>query len=72
MHRPLHIKDMKSKKSKKKKGPMQLPHWVIYPAWGLCLLTIFGSAVLIVWYGIQFGNTKSIRWLTSVAVGIVS
>ena len=72
IHRPLRIKDMNSKKSKKKKGTMKLPHWMIYPTWALCLLTIFGSATLIVWYGIQFGNLKSLRWLTSVAIGIVS
>ena len=62
----------KQKKKNQKKKPFKFPHWVLYPTWGLCLLTIFGSAGLITYYGFVFGNKKSINWLASVAVGIVS
>ncbi|XP_066910530.1 polycystin family receptor for egg jelly-like isoform X2 [Clytia hemisphaerica] len=60
----------KSKKTKKRE-PFYLPHWVIYPAWCLNLIVIFGCAFIVVWYGISFGNKTSLDWLASVSIGLV-
>lgn len=62
----------KDEKNKKKKKKMQLPHWVLYPAWFLCVFVVFGCAFMIVWYGMAFGNQKSLEWLGSVTVGLVN
>jgi len=58
-------------KKKKRREPFYLPHWVLYPAWVLNVLTILGCAFLVVWYGMTFGNKKSLDWLASVSIGLV-
>lgn len=60
----------KSKKKKKKK-PFYLPHWFIYPAWILCVLVILGCGFMVVWYGMAFGNAKSLDWLASISISLV-
>lgn len=66
----------KKKKSvvngKKRKEPFYLPHWVLYPTWFLCICVILGSAFMVVWYGMNFGNKKSLDWLASVSISLVS
>ena len=49
-----------------------LPYWVLYPTWALCTIVILGCAFMVVWYGMAFGNQKSLEWLGSVTVGLVS
>ena len=49
-----------------------LPHWVLYPTWALCIIVILGCGFMVIWYGMAFGNQKSLEWLGSVTVGLVS
>ena len=60
------------KKMEAKKEPTYLPQWVLYPAWVLNMMVVFGCAFMVIWYGMAFGNKKSLEWLTSVTIGLVS
>lgn len=67
------IENEKSKKrkideGKKRKKAFYLPHWCIYPTWFLCIAVILGSGFIVVWYGMVFGNKKSLDWLASVTI----
>lgn len=59
------------KKEQKKKEKFYLPHWLIYPAWVLNISVILGCGFMVIWYGMAFGNKKSLEWLTSVTIGLV-
>ena len=48
-----------------RKKPFMLPHWVIYIAWTLALLSIFGSAFFVFLYSLQWGKEKSEEWMTT-------
>uniref|UniRef100_A0A7M5V1G8 Polycystic kidney disease protein 1-like 2 n=2 Tax=Clytia hemisphaerica TaxID=252671 RepID=A0A7M5V1G8_9CNID len=60
-----------AEKKKKKRKKFTLPHWVLYPTWALCILIILGCAFMVVWYGMAFGNAKSLEWLGSVTIGLL-
>lgn len=64
-------KDMNNK-NEKKKNDFMFSHWVLYPAWFLCIFVMLGCAFLVVWYGISFGNKKSTEWLQCVMIFLVS
>ena len=57
--------------TKKRKKSFHLPHWCLYPTWILCILVILTSAFFVVWYGMAFGNKKSVDWLLSVSISLV-
>ena len=67
--------DVKGKKGEektgKKKDPFLFPHWCIYVGWFLTISTILASSVVVVIYGMVFGNSKSLEWLTAVIIGFV-
>ncbi|XP_065660232.1 uncharacterized protein LOC100197328 isoform X2 [Hydra vulgaris] len=46
-----------------------LPHWCLYIAWFLCIVSIFGCSVVVLLLGMAFGNNKSLNWLSSVSIG---
>ena len=54
----------------KRKKAFYLPYWCLYPTWFLCIAVILASAFLVVWYGMTFGNRKSLDWLASVTICI--
>ena len=58
-------------KERKKKKPFYLPHCLLYPTWILCILVILGCGFMVVWYGMAFGNKKSLDWLASVTICLV-
>ena len=58
-------------KERKKKKPFYLPHWLLYPTWMLCILVILGCGFMVVWYGMAFGNKKSLDWLASITICLV-
>ncbi|XP_065671371.1 uncharacterized protein LOC100214107 isoform X13 [Hydra vulgaris] len=51
-----------------KKKKFFLPHWCLYVAWFLCVGNIFVCVVIIVLYGMKFGNATSLNWLASVTI----
>jgi len=59
------------KEKAKQKQPFQLPHYMLYPAWIMNIGCIMACSFFIIWYGMAFGNTKSLEWLASVTFGLV-
>ncbi|XP_064478806.1 uncharacterized protein LOC135392080 [Ornithodoros turicata] len=53
---------------KKKKSKFMFPWWCRYVAWFLCLTSIFVSIFIIWAYGVQFGDEKTRKWITSLLV----
>ena len=79
------IKKKKKKKKKKKVGkvtfwsrfkkflpklPSSLPYWFVYIAWFFLVVLTLGSAVVLILYGMEFGNGRSLQWLFSTVVSI--
>ena len=59
------------KKAEKKKETYLFPHWCIYVAWFVTFGTIVASAVVVIMYGMVFGNSKSLEWLTAIIIGFL-
>ena len=57
---------------KKKKKKKRLPWWCIFLVYGLCVMLVVISIIFIIARGIEFGDTKSAKWLTSVVSGFLS
>ncbi|KAL3211152.1 hypothetical protein MRX96_000836 [Rhipicephalus microplus] len=53
---------------RKRKGKFMFPWWCRYVAWFLCLASIFVSIFFIWAYGVQFGDEKTRKWITSLLV----
>lgn len=53
---------------RKRKGKFMFPWWCRYVAWFLCLASIFVSVFFIWAYGVQFGDEKTRKWITSLLV----
>jgi hypothetical protein len=58
--------------TKKKKSPMLFPWWCLFIAYGLSYLLIGICILLIIARGIEFGDTKVEKWLTSMISGFFS
>ena len=56
------------KKRLKKKSKTMLPWWCRYVAWALCILSIVVSIFFLWAYGIQFGDEKTRKWITSLII----
>lgn len=66
------IKTQVATKGKKKKQKKTLPWWFIFIAYGLSFLVVSVSALFIIARGIEFGDTKTQKWLTSSIAGFFS
>lgn len=53
------------------KKKISLPYYFLYVAWALVFIFSVGSAVMVVFYGMQFQNKKSLQWLVSSSVSFV-
>lgn len=60
-----------SSPKRKKKEKMYLPHWFLYIAWFLCIAVMLACCVMVIWYGMIFGNQKSLAWLASVTAFMI-
>eukprot|EP00794_Sanderia_malayensis_P008988 gene8988-9948_t len=56
----------------KKKESFLFPHWCVYIAWFLASGTIIASSVMVIIYGMTFGNSRSLDWLSSITLSAVS
>jgi polycystin 1L2 len=56
------------KSFKKKKKRLTFPWWCRYIGWFLCLLSISISIFFLLAYGIQFGDEKTRKWVTSLVI----
>jgi hypothetical protein len=52
----------------KKKSKLMLPWYCRYIAWALCALSILVSIFFLWAYGIQFGDEKTRKWITSLII----
>lgn len=48
-----------------------LPHYFVYVAWFLLFVFTTGSAAVVVFYGMEFKNVRSLQWLFSSCVSFV-
>ena len=48
-----------------------LPYYFVYVAWVLVFIFSTGSAAVVVFYGMEFKNLKSLQWLFSSCVSFV-
>jgi len=66
------IKTKAGLKLKNKTPKKTLPWWFIFIAYGLSFLVVIVSAIFIIARGIEFGDTKTRKWLTSSISGFFS
>jgi hypothetical protein len=59
-------------KKKKKKSPKTLPWWFIFIIYGLCVILVGVSIFFIIARGIEFGDSKTQKWLVSIISGFFS
>ncbi|XP_048575351.1 uncharacterized protein LOC5511746 isoform X2 [Nematostella vectensis] len=57
--------EMKEAPKTKKEG---IPHWCVYIAYSLALLSSLAASVVIMAYGFTFGPEKSAQWLLSMSI----
>jgi len=67
----LQINDVDQKKNKGKSS-LKFPWWCIFIAYGLCLMLVGVSIIFIIARGIEFGDEKTQKWLTSILSGFFS
>jgi hypothetical protein len=63
-----HVNNVKSTK----KSPLTFPWWCLFIAYGLSLVCICTSILFIIARGIEFGDVKTQKWLTSILTGFFS
>ncbi|CAH1793770.1 unnamed protein product [Owenia fusiformis] len=59
-----------TKGTKKKKGPWMFPWWGIIIGWILVFVSVLGSAVMVLFYGIDFGDIKCKQWISSMIMSM--
>jgi hypothetical protein len=67
----LQINDVDQKKIKGKSS-LKFPWWCIFIAYGLCLILVGVSIIFLIARGIEFGDEKTQKWLTSILSGFFS
>ncbi|UYV63031.1 hypothetical protein LAZ67_2002891 [Cordylochernes scorpioides] len=59
-------------KPKAKSKKFMFPWWCRYIAWFLCFASVVVSVFFLWAYGIQFGDEKTRKWLTSLLISFFS
>ncbi len=57
---------------KKRKSRITFPWWCLFIVHGICLILIGVCTIVIIGIGIEFGDIKSQKWLTSILSGFFS
>jgi len=63
--------DVDEKKSKVKSS-FTFPWWCIFITYGICIILVGVSIIFIIALGIEFGDEKTQKWLTSILSGFLS
>ncbi len=58
--------------TQKTKKPMTLPWWCIFIAYGFSFIVVAISGIFIWARGVEFGDQKTGKWLTSCVTGFIS
>ena len=61
-------KDKRNRKARSK--PFMLPHWCVYIAWLLMILSSVAAAFFTVLYSLEWGPERSSEWLTSMLMSL--
>ncbi len=59
-------------KKNRVKSSFTFPWWCIFIAYGLCIILVGLSIIFIIARGIEFGDSKTQKWLTSILSGFFS
>ena len=59
-------------KRKKKKAPFSLPWWFRIVGWILLAATTLTSSAFVLFYGVQFGDEKTKKWITSLLISFIT
>ena len=57
---------------KKKSKPFSLPWWFTIVAWFVLWATTLASLAFVLFYGVQFGDVKTKKWITSLLISFVT
>ncbi len=57
-------------KKKKKAQKFSFPWWMLIVAWAILWFVTLGSGVIVMFYGIQFGDDKVKKWITSFLISL--
>ncbi|GBN97143.1 Polycystic kidney disease protein 1-like 2, partial [Araneus ventricosus] len=72
VHRPRPSVDEEAHSGRLPKKKCLLPWWCAYLSWFLVIASV-GSSVFFLWaYGLQFGNIRTGKWLTSMVISFLS
>ncbi|CAL1301078.1 unnamed protein product [Larinioides sclopetarius] len=72
VHRSRPSVDEEAHSGKLLKKKCLLPWWCAYVSWFLVIVSV-GSSVFFLWaYGLQFGNIRTGKWLTSMVISFLS
>ncbi|CAF1602837.1 unnamed protein product, partial [Adineta ricciae] len=63
---------LRSRGETNKRSKLTLPWWWIFIAYGVCFLLVSVSIFFIIARGIEFGDLKAQKWLTSILTGFFS
>ena len=61
-----------NKINKTGKASLTFPWWCLFIAYGICLILVGVSILFIIARGIEFGDLKTQKWLTSILSGFFS
>jgi hypothetical protein len=70
--RPIEMATSTVQKRDKKKCALSFPWWCLFIAYGLSVIVAVLSIFFIIARGIEFGDFKCQKWLTSLATGFFS
>jgi hypothetical protein len=69
---PMHHTIFNVSENKRKRCQITFPWWCIFLAYGLSILLVGVSILLIIARGIQLGDLTTQKWLTSIVIGFFS
>ena len=59
-------------KKKQPKKPKTFPWWVCVVSWVILWVTVLVCALFVTFYGIQFGDVKCKKWITSMLISFIT
>jgi hypothetical protein len=68
----LEMFDIEETNNKKQKSSLTFPWWCIFIIYGICIILVGISILFIIARGIEFGDLKTQKWLTSILTGFFS
>nr|XP_047124975.1 uncharacterized protein LOC124807279 [Hydra vulgaris] len=67
----IHLFQNNNPQLSRRKLSIFIKRYILYFAWFFCASNIFACGVIVLMYGIEFGNSKSLNWLASVILDFI-